>query len=114
MPPAFWVPVALLLWGYLAADAIARRHNERKHLMDTIVIASSKTEGRKRFPRAVAVLTPRSREGSRGVTAHRIVVLRSMDNHPDVLELVELAKVSLVTQVNGVRVENDDDTPPAE
>lgn len=25
LPAWFWVPLAVILWGYLAADAIARR-----------------------------------------------------------------------------------------
>lgn len=64
--------------------------------MDTIVIAKTKAEGEKRFPSAVAVVTPRSPDGARGKKAHRIVVLTSMDSHPDTQKLIEACKPCLV------------------
>ena len=116
LPAWFWMPLAAGLWGYLIVDAILRRLTHRKEtLMDTIVIASTKDEGRKRFPSAVAIVTPRSPEAARGITAHRIVVLRSMDGHPDVQDLIEAARPSIATApaaLGGVIVENPE--TPAE
>nr|WP_278101907.1 hypothetical protein [Microbacterium proteolyticum] len=111
MPLWFWLPAALLLWGYLAADALVRWRNRMESTMPqrTIVIARSKEEGKRRFPNAVAVITPKSPDGARGVEADRVVVLRSMDNHPRVLELREAALPSLAT--TGGSVEGEPETP---
>lgn len=98
LPIWFWLPAAVLLWGYLAVDALARRHNNRKVLsMRTIVIARTKAEAQKRFPNAVAIVTPRSPHAARGIEADRIVTTRSMDDHPQVLDLFDEARPSLVT-----------------
>ena len=31
LPVYVWLPIALVLWGYLAADALVRRRNRRRN-----------------------------------------------------------------------------------
>lgn len=71
--------------------------------MDTIVIAHTIAEAKAEYPRAVAVVTPRSPDAARGKTAHRIVVLASMRDHPRRDELVEAARPALVFRSSEVR-----------
>ncbi|MCC2034218.1 hypothetical protein, partial [Microbacterium allomyrinae] len=94
LPAWFWIPASVVLWGYLIADAIARRLNRRRD-MQTIVIASTVAEGRARFPKAVAYVTPRAPHAARGRTAHRVVVLKSMQGHPQLKALLAETKPAI-------------------
>lgn len=71
--------------------------------MDTIVIAHTIAEAKAEYPTAVAVVTPRSPHAAHGKTAHRIVVLASMRDHPRRDELVEAARPALVFRSSEVR-----------
>lgn len=65
--------------------------------MRTIVIAPTVAAGRKRFPRAVAIVTPRAPHAARGHVADRIVTLRGIQGHPALATLHRDAAPALVT-----------------
>lgn len=65
--------------------------------MRTIVIAPTVAEGRKRFPSAVAILTPKARTGARGKAAERVVALRGIQGYPALPALRQTAAWALVT-----------------
>lgn len=53
-----------------------------------IVVAPTKEAGEKRYPTATVIVTPKSRDGARGLSGAKVIVMNSMRDHEDLEEIL--------------------------